>query len=312
MSDEEISFDAWLQGPLTPNDGVYRHRRLDEEVALRSEILPQLKQIVYEAHEDARRRLRRIEGVSLDPLEIPAGQDPAEGYPERLHMITLMGYFGEIFAGIICEEFAPLGESRWRVPAYLFRNHLAEFRHLDILYQVGVNENPDKEKRFGCTGDDCLAFVLDENDNIVRSLVCEAKCVQKHRTRKKNDEKTDEVADAHEKLGDKVISTLDRQQLIEVLMDSENSEAPRWIAALRKLRYEDQRVPEYERCDLVCCVYGTRRRAQETWIPVKWPHAKYKGGRRLEAVEVYIHEIRQLVRKVYGKDGDESEGQKRS
>jgi len=308
MSDKAISFDAWLQGPLTPNDGVYRHRRLDEEVALRSEILPQLKQIVYEVHEDARRRLRRIEGISLDPLEIPAGQDPAEGYPERLHMTTLMGYFGEIFAGVVCENFAPLGETRWRVPAHLFRFHLGAFRYLERIRQDDAAQN---SQVFGRTGDDCLAFALDENDNIVRSLVCEAKCVQRHRTRrkKKTGERTDEVADAHEKLSDSTLdSALDRQQLIEVLRDSENSEATRWIAALRKLRYEDQRVSDYERCDLVCCIYGTRRRAQQTWIPSDLPHAKYKGGRRLEAVEVYIHKVRQLVQEVYGKDDDEADG----
>ena len=125
MSDETVAFDAWLQGALTANeDGQYWHRRLDEETALRVKILPQLKQIVYEAHEDVRMRLRRIEGVSLDPLEIPAGQDPAEGYPERLPTSTLMGYFGEVFAGVVCESFAPLGETRWKVPAHLFRFYI--------------------------------------------------------------------------------------------------------------------------------------------------------------------------------------------
>ena len=297
MNDETVSFGAWLQGPLTANeDEKYRHRRLDEETTFRAEILPQIKRIVYEAHEDARRRLRGIEGFPLDPLEIPAGQDPAEGYPEWLPMSTLMGYFGEIFAGIVCENFAPLEETRWKVPAHLFRFHLEAFRYLERIRQ---DEAPQERQVFGRTGDDCLAFVLDENGKIIRSMFCEAKCLNKHDNRK--------VEKAHEKLSDTVISSLDRQQLIDVLMDSDNPEDANWVEALRRLRFQSN-DPEYERCDLVCYVCGTPPVKGDTRIPKESPHPNYKGNRRLEAVEVYIHRVRQLVREVYGKDRDESEG----
>lgn len=308
MGEEKVSFADWLRDSLPiEENGSYRHRRIDEVSELRAKILPRLKQAVFEAHEDARRRLRDIEGVSLDPLEIPSGQDPAEGYPERLSPTTLMGYFGEFLAGIVCEEFAPFGEDRWKVPAYLFRYHLDEFRHLDRLDQVGPADDKEKEKRFGRAGDDCLAFVLDENGNIARSLVCEAKCVQKHTTRNgKNGEVSDEVADAHVKLGDQVAVPLDRQQLIEILREQDTQEAARWVNALRKLRYKDQRLPGYERCDLVCCIYGTMRHKGKTWIPRKRPHPSYQGKRRLEATEVYIRQVHKLVQEVYGKESDGS------
>ena len=300
MSDKTILFNAWLQGPLTVNeDQKYRHRRLDEENTIRGEILPQIKRIVYEAHEDARRRLRRIEGVPLDPLEILSCQDPAEGYPERLHMTTLMGYFGEVFAGIICENFAPLGETRWKVPAYLFRFHLDEFRHLDQVHQIGVAEDPDRERRFGRTGDDCLAFILDENGKIIRSMFCEAKCLNEHDNRK--------VDEAHKKLSDVIITPLDRQQLIDVLLDSDDPEAAVWVEALRTLRFQSN-DPDLERCDLVCYVCGEPPIRSDARIPKESPHPDYKGDRCLEAVEVYIHQVRQLVKEVYGKDDDESHG----
>jgi len=291
MSAETVSFDAWLQGPLTANEPEkYRHRRLDEETTFRTEILPQIKRIVYEAHEDARRRLRGIEGFSLDPLEIPAGQDPAEGYPEWLPMSTLMGYFGEIFSGIVCENFAPLEETRWKVPAHLFRFHLEAFRYLERIRQ---DDAPQKHQVIGRKGDDCLAFVLDENGKIIRAMFCEAKCLKRHRS--------DKVGDAHKKLSDTMIEPLDRQQLIDVLLDSDDPKATIWVEALRKLGFQSD-DPEYERCDLVCYVCGNPPVRSDTWIPKEAPHPDYTGGRRLEAVEVYIRKIRQLVKEVYGKE----------
>jgi len=305
---EETSFVDWLQDslPVEENDS-YRHRRIDEVSDLRAKILPRLKQAVFEAHEDARRRLRDIEGVSLDPLQIPPGRDPAEGYPERLSPTTLMGYFGEFLTGIVCEELAPFGEKRWAVPAYLFRYHLDEFRHLDRLNQVGPEDDKQREKRFGRAGDDCLAFVLDEDENIARTLVCEAKCVQKHTKRpRKKGEITDEVADAHTKLSEPFALPLDRQQLIEILREQSTQEAAQWVNALRKLKYEDQRLPDYERCDLVCCIYGTVRHKGKTWIPRKHPHPSYQGERRLEATEIYIRRVHELVLTVYGKESNGS------
>jgi hypothetical protein len=290
MSDEEVSFDAWLKGALTSNDGIYRHRHLDEEITLRPEILPHLKQIVNEAHEDARKRLRDIEGVSLDPLEIPTGQDPAEGYPERLPTTTLMGYFGEILAGIICENFAPLEETRWKVPAHLFRFHLEAFRHLEQLGQGGIDQN---HQIFGRTGDDCLAFVLDEDGTVIRAMFCEAKCLNRHDSRK--------VDEAHRKLTDAVLKPLDRQQLIEVLLDNDDPESAVWVEALRKLRFQSS-DSDYERCDLICYVCRKPQRKIGVWIPRAKPHPDYRAKRRLEAVEVCICEVRQLVKEVYEKD----------
>lgn len=180
MTDDPISFTDWLTDALPVSnvpEKKYRHRRLDESRELRDRILPRLKQVIFEAHEDARRYIRKLEGVSLNPLEIPEGQDPAAGYPgQTVHLNNLIGYFGEILTGVICEEFAPFDETRWKVPAYLFRWHLDEARHLDQIGQIGKNPNPNKEIRPGRQGDDCLAFILNESGNITHTLFCESKC----------------------------------------------------------------------------------------------------------------------------------------
>lgn len=289
MAGRTVSFNTWLQDHLTPNDGNYRHRRLDERRELRSLILPRLKQIVYEAHDDARRHLRRIDGVSLDPLEIPVDRDPAEGYPEWLPLSTLMGYFGEIFSGLFCENFAPLGEQGWEVPAYLFRTHLHAFRYLERMRQE--SDFADRQI-FGREGDDCLAFILDDNGDVQRAMFCEAKC------QKEGDKR--EIESAHRKVSDVVDIPLDRQQLIQVLQDSDDPEASRWIEALRRLRFRGD-DPGYERCDLVCYICGQVPR-DASRMPMHQPHPSYTGGRRLEAVEIYIDRIRQLVRETYGRD----------
>jgi hypothetical protein len=297
---KEVSYQDWLTENLSENHlENYRHRRMDEVESLREIILPRLKQVVFEAHEDMRRHLRDIEGVSLDPLEIPPNEDPAEDYPgQKLHLTTLMGYFGEIFVGLFCEEFAPMGNTEWKVPAYLFRFHLDEDRHLDQIEQIGKNPNPDKELRFGRKGDDCLAFAMDEDGNITSALFCEAKCVSRHRVRR---EKKDEVSDAHEKLNNKLLIPVDRRRLIQILKDYPNDpDASKWIEALQRLR--KNRVPEYRRFDLVCCIYGQKRMPGKTWIPKDQPHPSYTASRPLEAVEVYIRGIQEVVCEVYGKE----------
>jgi len=208
MNDEPVSFTDWLTDSLPVQempDKKYRHRRLDENAALRQRILPRLKQVVFEAHEDARRHIRDIEGVSLNPVEISEGQDAAAGYPgQTVHTNNLMGYFGEVLTSIICEEFAPFGDARWEVRDY---------------------------------------------------------------------------------------------------SPQEKPKASKWITALQKLRFEEQRVPGYQRFDLICCIYGTIRRQGQTWIPREAHHPAYKGGRFLEAIEIYIRDVKNVVREVYDYQG---------
>jgi hypothetical protein len=178
----------WLSNSITESpDGRYRYRHLREDPSHRSQAQSELKTYVQEAHEDARRYLRKAL-IPLDPLESGPKCDPCENYPSGLPLSTLKGYFGEIVAGLIAEYFNPIGEAGWKVPAFLFRFHQAAFHQLERARQTG----DDVRGSIGRLGDDCLAFRRDNDGHIVRALFCEGKCTHDH--------DAGQISDGHEKL----------------------------------------------------------------------------------------------------------------
>lgn len=270
-------------------DKRYRHRVVQEYPSRRDQILPELTKYIQKAHNDARYRLRRLAQNPLDPLGFTPSVDPAKGYPELLHIQTLKGYFGEIFAGLIAEFLSPFEIDGWKVPAYLFRFHLTEFQQLEYMRQTGQNAH----KRPGRTGDDCLAFLMNSEGKIVRSLYCEAKCTADHDTAM--------IADAHEKVSQSVI--VDIPQLVEVLRDSNDPDAAKWINALLELQFGKPHLA-YERYDLVSYVCRAPKRSG-MWLPSDKPHPKYTADRKLEAVEIHLPDVEKLIRLVYGKEEEE-------
>jgi hypothetical protein len=90
-------------------------------------------------------------------------------------------------------------------------------------------------------------------------------------------------------------------QLIEVLQARGDSEALKWVEPLRKLRLQET-VRNHERCNLVSYVCGRGPKKDEAWISRDKPHAKYSGSARLEAVEVHLKGVKDLVETVYHKD----------
>lgn len=298
---ESNKFHKWLSNEICESeDKRYRHRLLKEKLEYRYDILDELKEFVQNAHEDARRYLRKpLE--SLDPLEQLSASDLADGYPELLHINDLKGYFGEIFAGLIAEHFSPFGYS-WTVPAFLFRFHHVVFQRLEERHQTGE----EIKKIPGRTGDDCLAFQLGGRGQIVRSLVCESKCTKTHRS--------DSISEAHKKLSADNPRPVDIRQIIAILEDRDDPESAEWIAPLRQLLLRDPneiRNPSsgYERCDFVCYICGDspKQGDRKAWMPTIEPHKKYTGKRRLEAVETHLNDVDGLVREVYGKE-DETNG----
>lgn len=289
------SLFSWLPNHLTESpDARYRHRLLKEELIHRQENLTGLQSFVKKAHEDARWYLSRLAENSLDPLSTNSPPNLAPGYPETLHVQTLRGYFGEIFAGLIAEYYQPFGENGWVVPAYLFRFHNLAFEQLERIRQTG----PTREEAGiipGRTGDDCLAFVVDENNNIIRTLRCEAKCSSRHHV--------DLISDAHAKVSDPFLIPISTYQLIDILRDQgENTQAQQWVRALQKLRFSGI-SSSYERYDLVTYICGEWPRRERTRISTTTPHTSYTGGRRLEVVEVHLSNVDDLVKEIYGKTG---------
>lgn len=292
---------TWLPDELTPpTNNSYQHRRLQEQLTYRKEIIEELKVLVCEAHEDARNKLRRIHGLesTLDPV----GQRPTPGtdfftideYPRRLPIDTLKGYFGELFAAVIAENFSPLGED-WIVPAFLFRHHDLAFDLLDQIRQ-GVTTS---DTLVGRHGDDCLAFQRNAAGKIVRSLACEAKCTPDHQKGM--------VDEAHVKASSGALVPTSFSQIIAVLQHYSDTDAnaAAWVDALRQLRAVTAETPDYERCDLISYICGLPPAKPTTEvIPVATPHRKYTGGRRLEAVEIHLYDVEGLIEQVYDKVDD--------
>ncbi|MFH1046727.1 MAG: hypothetical protein V1738_00325, partial [Patescibacteria group bacterium] len=113
---------AWLMPQPVLTNGRYRFRLITEIPQKRSPVIDEVKEYVREAHEDARNRLRGVLSPTLSPFT-PNGADPADGYPEELAESDLMGYFGEVMAGLIAEHEDVHGFSGWKIPAFLFRFH---------------------------------------------------------------------------------------------------------------------------------------------------------------------------------------------
>lgn len=143
----------------------YRHHLLKENGSRRSDLIEHLRPYFHEAHNDVRRILRRILKIDLDPLGSALKDDPFCAYPQCLSINTLKGCFGEVFAAWAIENVAALKKEGWRVPAFLFRWHISALQRLEEFRQTG-KEAKDIPGR---TGDDCLAFQIDE-DWIVKNL----------------------------------------------------------------------------------------------------------------------------------------------
>jgi hypothetical protein len=133
---------------------------------------------------------------------------------------------------------------------------------------------------------------MDQEGNIIHGLFCEAKCLQKSNPKS--------IKEAHKKLSDPNLIPLDRQQLIEVLLDSRRPDKDKWILALRQLGQVP--VISYRRMNLIGYVStAPKTKRRKTWIMPDKPHPEYKDSHDLQVIEVHIPNILGLVKQVYGK-----------
>jgi hypothetical protein len=291
-------FSSWLNATRNENKALqYRHLKLQEESNLRNDILNDLQTIIDEAHEDYKRYKRSILLHSLDPTaatidweDLGIG-DPAYGYPQDLDLTTLKGAFGEIFAGIIAENFSPFDFDNWIVPAFSFRHHETAFDQLETFKRTGHK----KKSIIGRHGDDCLAFILDDNTNqITKTLFCEAKCSNSH--------DSDLIKDAHSKLSDPNLLPVELMRILEILKDYETDSSKKWSKAIANLYVNHNKNSNYERFDLVSYVCGKLPTRKDSWIDCNKPHANYKGNRDLESVEVHLFDVDELIKTLYRKE----------
>lgn len=286
------SLDSWLYNDISDNsNSKYRHNLIREYSIDRVVVLEELKPIIEQVHDDARFKLREFLRDTLDPLEEWNDDiDPADGYPEVLDLTTLKGYFGEFFSGFVAENFHPFGEENWRVPVFPFRFHNTAFDQLEMFRQTGGM----KKATYGRTGDDCVAFVLDE-DKIVKILFLEAKCTASH--------DMSMIADAHTKISSANQKPVELMRIIEVLKAyKRHPDAEIWIKALRKLYSSEEGFERYDCVSYVCGHFPQRPRDRLSWMSREEPHQNYVGGRKFEAIEVQLTDVNDIIRQLYGKE----------
>jgi hypothetical protein len=222
----------------------------------------------------------------LDPLDPAAVADPTSFvYPDDLDTVTIQGYLGEVFAGLVAENFAPHGGS-WIVPAFLFRDHMAAIQSLERRRQLG---GPARSAP-GRTGDDAIAFRLGADGEVVEWLFAEAKCTDQHNSGL--------VSEGHSQFDLPIWLPIDLVQLIEILRSRDEPGDGAWVDALTNLLLKDS-ASAPPRSDLFVYVCGRRPIRKTTWLRPDKPHAKYQAGKQLEAVEVHLEDFDHVLGRVY-------------
>ncbi|MFE3897200.1 MULTISPECIES: hypothetical protein [unclassified Priestia] len=286
---------AWLIPTMSEqNDLNYQHILLKESKSKRTFALADLQLIIDNAHQDYKNHRRSVLLKNLDPtikIENLGSNDPAYYYPHKLDLTTLKGYFGEVFSGVIAENYSPFNVEGWKVPVYFFRFHHTATDQLENYRRTGEM----KKATVGRTGDDCLAFLLDSSDSkIVKTLFCEAKCSAKH--------DSSMVNKAHLKLSDHNPLPVELLRILEILNDYDTEYSKKWRLAISNLFCSLNDNEEHERIDMVSYVCGQFPKRNDNWIPNDKPHEFYKGERKLLAVEVHLEEVDSLVKTLYRKE----------
>jgi hypothetical protein len=288
---------AWLVAQVIPpsTNGNYRLRLWRENRACLDKIRDELKAYIEEAFDDARRRVRRGFEDSLSPFNDPT-TDPAANYPALLHHITLQGYFGETLAVLAVEHWGAHSHTDWCVPAFLFRLHDVEFQHLESINErlvSGGTYEPDEgaERRPGRTGDDGIAFRLNNENTITDVLTIESKCVARNNNKK--------IKEAHEKLAAGTLRPSGVRELINILNEYDTPDTEKWVEALLKLWKDSYRVAN--RNDAISYTCGTIpiRGGRMAWLPVTEPHSAYTVPRRLEGMEFQVGDLPTLINSLY-------------
>ena len=286
--------ERWLvQQRRSKYSGRYRLRVWHEDKAELDSIQDELIAYVQEALDDARYKIRKGFSDPLSPFKT-VKPHPAANYPAALHRNTLKGYFGETLAGLAVEHFGAFGTEDWYIPAYLFRMHGTEFQHLDKInedLQSDKDRDPDAESeiRPGRTGDDAVAFRIDDAGKITHVLTLEAKCLAQSNAQK--------IRDAHIKLSADRPCRSSVREIIDILSDYDTPEANEWQVRLLSFWREGYR--NAEQLDGLAYAVGNHPKRDPNWLPSNAPHNAYSGKRRLEAMEFRFTDIEDLINLLY-------------
>jgi len=286
--------NAWLVEQALPiSHPQYRLRVWQESHPEFAAIQEDVIAYIDEAFDDARRKVRRGFEDDMSPFT-SLETDPAANYPALLNQVTLQGYLGEMLAVMAVEHWGALGQKDWCVPAMLFRTHVQEFQHLELINQrllagETFDINAVREMRTGRTGDDALAFRISREGKIVDVLTIEAKCVRTHNA--------ETVREGHEKLSAGARRPTGIGELISLLADYESESAQLWQQALLELWHGGyHNIPRH---DAISYATGTVPHRRITWLPVNFPHASYTQSRNLIGYELHLADIPTLLNVIF-------------
>lgn len=204
---------GWLNCEVSENSS-YIHLLLNADgTNLPEELITYFK----DAHKQAQQKyIDKINEFNLDPLNQP----PI--YTAVLPLKTLQGYLGEVFGGLIAITQRPFNLD-WEIPVHLFSFHDTVFDWLDMYLQ---NAETSAEIP-GRTGDDNLAFVRNENNEITAVLFIEAKCTLTHNPSLIND--------AHSSLSKGNIFPVSRDKIKQLLIEKGDSESLNFVDAINNI-----------------------------------------------------------------------------
>ncbi len=270
---------SWLNCEVSENSS-YIHLLLNADGAnLPEELITYFK----DAHKQAQKKyIDKINEFNLDPLKQP----PI--YTAVLPLKTLQGYLGEVFGGLIAVTQRPFNLD-WEIPVHLFSFHDTVFDWLDMYLQ---NAETSAEIP-GRTGDDNLAFVRNDNKEIIAVLFIEAKCTLSHNANLIND--------AHSKLSKSNIIPVSRDKIKQLLIEKGDKESLNFVDAINNIVKTQK-----ERFDMVSYLYSKKPERKHSWISQNEINSYYKGNRNLVAAELCITDIQNSIDKIY-KAGDSNE-----
>jgi hypothetical protein len=290
--------NTWLVNvPLPGGTSLYTLRLWRED---RKSLVAPFKDEVLtyfdEAFEDARSNLRDGFEDDLSSFDDPA-TDPAANFPRLLHRVTQQGYLGEALGALAVEHWGAAGYTDWQVPAMLFRFHTVELQHLAsinerIVRGLPFNQDDEAGKRPGRTGDDALAFRMNDVGVVTDVLIVEAKCVGTN--------KNTTISDAHEKLSTTLLRNSGFRELINILKKYNTDEARKWRAALLDLWRSGHKTSG--RYDCVSYAVGAqpeKPKTRESWMDPGKRHPKYTLKHPLIGIEFQIPDLDGVVDIIY-------------
>jgi hypothetical protein len=278
---------SWIHQVNETTKEGYRHRQLACR-ELSDEVAGELIAFVRQAHADAAKEIDDLMNPSLAPFPEAAGPSGIPtGYPYGLHMTTLKGYFGEILAAVLIQFLGGFGHNDWEVPAFRFRVHVPDlYKHLESRRSEGT----PVPALFGAHGDDCSVFRLDVNGEIDKYVICEAKCTASHDNRL--------IQDGHKQLSRVDTTAADIQVLLQVLKAGPTEALHRWWVPLVRLLFEKKGVRHHA----FIYVYGRLSRDGGPRVPPDAPPDEYTATEPLEAFEIHVERVEDLIRAIYAED----------